>query len=95
VGPASAPIICSGLRLRSTSRSKGKARRRLRKIDLPLAPVLADIERTGVRVTPRTRKDVAIDGKGSSPPGKRDWKLAGLEFNVNSPTQLAEILLTN
>ena len=62
-------------------------------IDLPLAPVLADIERTGVRV------DFQELGKMSQTMEKEIrrlekeiWKLAGLEFNVNSPTQLAEIL---
>ena len=62
-------------------------------IDLPLAPVLADIERTGVRV------DFQELGKMSHTMEKEIrrlekeiWKLAGLEFNVNSPTQLAEIL---
>src|SRR5437773_835812 len=62
-------------------------------IDLPLAPVLADIERTGVRV------DFQELGKMSQAMEKEIrrlekeiWQLAGLEFNVNSPTQLAEIL---
>src|SRR3989440_4112290 len=62
-------------------------------IDLPLAPVLADIERTGVRV------DFQELGKMSQTMEKEIrrlekeiWQLAGLEFNVNSPTQLAEIL---
>jgi len=63
------------------------------KIDLPLAPVLADMERVGVRVDPK-----ALDKMSQSMEKevrrleKEIWKLAGLEFNVNSPTQLAEIL---
>jgi len=63
------------------------------KIDLPLAPVLADMERIGVRVDPK-----ALDKMSQSMEKevrrleKEIWELAGQEFNVNSPTQLAEIL---
>jgi DNA polymerase I len=63
------------------------------KIDLPLAPVLAEIERNGVRVDPK-----ALDAMSQAMERevrrleKEIWELAGSEFNVNSPTQLAEIL---
>jgi DNA polymerase I len=63
------------------------------KIDLPLAGVIAEIERTGIRVDP-----AALDKMSQSMEKevrrleKEIWNLAGLEFNVNSPTQLAEIL---
>jgi DNA polymerase-1 len=63
------------------------------KIDLPLAPVLAEIERNGVRVDPK-----ALDAMSQAMEKevrrleKEIWELAGSEFNVNSPTQLAEIL---
>ena len=63
------------------------------KIDLPLAAVLAEMERAGVRVDPK-----ALDVMSKSMEKevrrleKEIWKLAGSEFNVNSPTQLAEIL---
>ena len=62
-------------------------------IDLPLAPVLAAMERDGVRVD---RK--ALDAMSKTMEReirsleKAIWKLAGTEFNVNSPQQLAEIL---
>jgi DNA polymerase-1 len=63
------------------------------KIDLPLAPVLADMERTGVRVDP---KDLDNMSKKMDKEVRRleseIWKLAGAEFNINSPVQLAEIL---
>ena len=62
-------------------------------IDLPLAPVLAAMERHGVRVD---REALAA----MSATMEREirtlesaiWKLAGSEFNINSPQQLAEIL---
>ena len=62
-------------------------------IDLPLAPVLADMERTGIRVDPR-----ALDAMSGTMEReirrleKEIWEMAGMEFNVNSPTQLAEVL---
>lgn len=62
-------------------------------IDLPLAPVLAAMERDGVRVD---RK--ALDAMSETMDReirsleKTIWKLADLEFNINSPLQLAEIL---
>ncbi len=62
-------------------------------MDLPLAPVLAAMERDGVRVD---RK--ALDAMSTTMEReirsleKTIWDLAGSEFNVNSPQQLAEIL---
>jgi DNA polymerase-1 len=62
-------------------------------IDLPLAPVLAAMERDGVRVD---RK--ALDAMSKTMEHeiraleKTIWEHAGSEFNVNSPLQLAEIL---
>jgi DNA polymerase I len=63
------------------------------KIDLPLAAVIADIERAGIRVD---RKELDKMSQSMEKEVRRlekeIWKLAGSEFNVNSPTQLAEIL---
>ncbi len=65
----------------------------LREIELPLATVLADVERTGVRcdvdklraLSRKVDKDlVALE--------KKCFELAGREFNVNSPRQLEVIL---
>ena len=63
------------------------------KIDLPLAPVLAGMERTGIRIEPNELEKMseAMDGEVRRLE-KEIWKLAGVEFNVNSPPQLAEIL---
>ena len=63
------------------------------KIDLPLAPVLADIERAGIRVDPKELDKMSQSmEKEVRRLEKEIWKLAGNEFNVNSPAQLAEIL---
>ena len=64
-----------------------------RELEMPLVPVLADIERAGVRI------DGAALGAQSrhieqelSRLTSRIFELAGQEFNVNSPRQLGEIL---
>ena len=63
------------------------------KIDLPVAAVLAEVEQAGVRVDPKAldAMSVAME-KEVRRLEKEIWELAGTEFNVNSPTQLAEIL---
>ncbi|MGE3277555.1 MAG: DNA polymerase I [Vicinamibacterales bacterium] len=64
-----------------------------RELELPLVPILAGLERTGVRVdtaalgTQATRVDADLRALGA-----RIFELAGEEFNVNSPKQLGEIL---
>jgi len=63
------------------------------KIDLPLAPVLAQMECVGVRVDPKALAKMSESmEKEVRRLEKEIWELAGVEFNVNSPTQLAEIL---
>ena len=63
------------------------------KIDLPLAPVLADMERIGIRVDPKELDKMSKSmEKELRRLEKEIWKLAGTEFNINSPAQLAEIL---
>jgi DNA polymerase I len=70
-----------------------KLERVYEKMDLPLAPVLANIEHVGVRVDPKELGNMShAMEKEIRRLEKEVWKLAGLEFNVNSPTQLAEIL---
>ncbi|MBZ5701788.1 MAG: DNA polymerase I [Acidobacteriia bacterium] len=63
------------------------------RIDLPLAPVLAAMERAGVRVDPAALEAMSqAMEKEVRRLEKEIWALAGAEFNVNSPAQLAEIL---
>jgi len=63
------------------------------KIDLPLSGVLAEMERTGILVDPGALAKMSHSmEKEVRRLEKEIWKLAGSEFNVNSPTQLAEIL---
>src|SRR5258707_10388965 len=51
------------------------------------------MERTGIRVDPKELEKMSRSmEKEVRRLEKEIWKLAGSEFNVNSPTQLAEIL---
>lgn len=63
------------------------------KIDLPLAPVLARMEAAGVRVD---KKELDIISKKAEEEiarlEKSIYDLAGCEFTINSPQQLAEVL---
>ncbi|MGH9713379.1 MAG: DNA polymerase I [Candidatus Acidiferrales bacterium] len=63
------------------------------KIDLPLAPVLARMEAAGVMVDPKELDTISTKmHKEISSLEKSIYKLAGFEFNINSPQQLAEVL---
>ena len=63
------------------------------KIDLPLSGVLAEMERAGVRVDQQVLATMSQSmEKEVRRLEKEIWELAGVEFNCNSPTQLAEIL---
>jgi DNA polymerase-1 len=62
-------------------------------IDLPLAPVLARMEAAGIRVD---RKELDLISANAQEEiarlEKSIYELAGFEFKVNSPQQLAEVL---
>jgi DNA polymerase-1 len=63
------------------------------RIDLPLAPVLARMERCGVRVDPEALARMsAVMELEIAAHERRIYELAGVEFNIDSPKQLAEIL---
>jgi len=63
------------------------------KIDLPLAPVLARMEADGVRVDPQRLESISAKTQDEiSRLEKEIYELAGFEFKINSPQQLAEVL---
>lgn len=64
-----------------------------RDLELPLVPILAAIERTGVRVDVRSlaAQSVVLD-REMTDLSRQIFGLAGGEFNIGSPKQLAEIL---
>lgn len=65
----------------------------LRDIELPLIPVLAEMERTGVRIDVKELNDLStalterLHGME-----KQVYELAGYEFNLSSPSQVGEVL---
>jgi DNA polymerase-1 len=79
-------------RLRRTLEEEGIGRV-YRELELPLVPVLVEIERTGVRLDVDVLREISarldreLDERRA-----RIYELAGLEFNINSPRQLAEVL---
>jgi DNA polymerase-1 len=63
-----------------------------RLIELPLVPLLVAIERTGFRVDTQVLADLSAEMERELEKlTKRIYKLAGEEFNINSPSQLGEI----
>jgi DNA polymerase-1 len=64
-----------------------------REVEQPLIEVLADMERTGVRIDPRAlgdlSREIAADMKRLE---KKIFELSGSEFNLNSPRQLGQVL---
>src|SRR5439155_5099481 len=62
-------------------------------IEAPLLPVLVDMEFEGVRVDARVLAEFAeLLGKEMAGHEHAIYRLAGAEFNLNSPKQLGEIL---
>ena len=64
-----------------------------RGLEMPLIPVLADIERAGIRIDcpALAAQSQHIEGELARYTS-RIFKLAGQEFNINSPKQLGEVL---
>ena len=62
-------------------------------IDLPLVPVLARMEQPGVKIDRAalaemsSRLESEVDAKA-----REIYELAGMEFNINSPKQLGDVL---
>jgi DNA polymerase-1 len=64
-----------------------------RELELPLIEVLADMERTGIRVDVDQLRAMSEEvGKDLEKLTTEIYELAGVEFNINSPKQLGEIL---
>ena len=64
-----------------------------RELELPLIPVLAAIEREGIRVDTQQLGRMSQELDGELADLQRDiHALAGVEFNINSPKQLAAVL---
>jgi DNA polymerase-1 len=63
-----------------------------RDVELPLVPLLFEIERAGFRVDTRVLAELSVEmEKELAKLTKKIHKLAGEEFNIDSPAQLGEI----
>ncbi len=63
-----------------------------REIELPLVPVLLDIERAGFRVDPRVLSELSVEMERElARLTTTIYELAGEEFNIGSPAQLGDI----
>ena len=66
------------------------------KIEMPLVPVLAEVERNGIKVDPIFLKKMSINFSKEIKSLKEEiYELAGSEFNISSPLQLKKILFEN
>jgi DNA polymerase I len=62
-------------------------------IDLPLVPVLARMEQAGVKIDTAALAKMSTElERESSAKAKEIYELAGTEFNISSPKQLADVL---
>lgn len=62
-------------------------------IEMPLVPVLADIEREGVKIDSEALAEFSVQlGKEISEIQTQIWEMAGSSFNIQSPRQLGEVL---
>ncbi|MFH1711773.1 MAG: DNA polymerase I [Patescibacteria group bacterium] len=62
-------------------------------IEMPLIPILYQMEMAGIKIDPKHLKKLSEEfGAALDKLTSKIYKLAGREFNINSPAQLAEIL---
>lgn len=73
--------------------SKDKRHDILKWVELPLVPILYQMEKMGVRVDAQALTAYATElGKQAKDLEKKIWKSTGKEFNVGSPKQLGQVL---
>ncbi len=72
---------------------KNKLEKIFQEIEMPLIPVLASMERQGIKLDVKLFKQLSTEAEKQIYSLEKDiYKLAGKEFNLNSPKQLQEIL---
>lgn len=64
-----------------------------RDVEMPLVSVLADMEMAGIRIDPNVLADISREMHQRITALEQEiYQVAGYEFNVNSPQQLADVL---
>jgi DNA polymerase I len=77
----------------SQQQGENNLRRVMEEIEIPLVPILAEMEINGIKVNGMVLEGISETiGKNILTLEKNIYKLAGKEFNINSPQQLSEIL---
>jgi DNA polymerase I len=72
---------------------EGKLDKLYHDIDLPLVPVLARMEQAGVKIDTAALATMSSSLEQEVAAKAREiWNLCGLEFNINSPRQLGDVL---
>jgi DNA polymerase-1 len=62
-------------------------------LEMPLLPVLAEMEGEGIRIETKTLADYGVElSKEMNKVQDDTWKMVGHEFNLGSPKQLQEVL---
>lgn len=70
-----------------------QATRLFRDVEMPLMPVLADMERTGVRIDTEALRQASKTLSSQLDSTEHEiYELAGTEFNIASPRQVGEVL---
>ena len=76
-------------------RTNAKLEKIYTEFDLPLIPVLYKMEKTGIKIDPTHFAKLKKDFEQKvGEIEQKIFKAAGMEFNVNSPIQLAEVLFS-
>ncbi|MDR2747973.1 MAG: DNA polymerase I [Treponema sp.] len=74
---------------------KGEARGIFENLEMPLLPILAEMEGEGIRIEPKVLRDYGEElGTELARVEKETYSLVGREFNLGSPKQLQEVLFT-
>jgi DNA polymerase-1 len=64
-------------------------------LEMPLLPILAEMEGEGIKIEPRVLKDYGVElGAELDRVIRETYALVGREFNLGSPKQLQEVLFT-
>jgi DNA polymerase-1 len=79
----------------SPALEEGETRKIFENLEMPLLPILAEMEGEGIRIEPRVLKEYGLElGKELARVEKETYTLVGHEFNLGSPKQLQEVLFT-
>jgi DNA polymerase-1 len=77
----------------SPALKEGEALRIFEDLEMPLLPILAEMEGEGIKIEPKVLKDYGEElGTELARVEKETYKLVGREFNLGSPKQLQEVL---